>query len=68
MLAGPVQMKIMPFGPHKGRPLKEVPIEYLRWAASKSFDQDLMFSLRTELKRRKSGNLFTQASNPFSSL
>ena len=68
VLAGPVQMKIMPFGPHKGRPLKEVPIEYLRWAASKSFDQDLMFSLRTELKRRKSGNLFTQASNPFSSL
>jgi DNA polymerase-3 subunit epsilon len=67
-LSRPIQMKIMPLGPHKGRPIKEVPIEYLRWAAHKDFDQDLLFTIRSELKRRKSGTLFSQSSNPFSSL
>lgn len=67
-LSRPVLLKTMPLGPHKGRPLKEVPLEYLRWAANKDFDQDLLFSLRSELKRRKSGNLFTQAGNPFAGL
>lgn len=68
MLSRPIQLKIMPFGPHKGRPFKEVPIEYLKWAASKDFDQDLSFSLRSEIKRRKSGTLFTQQGNPFNEL
>jgi DNA polymerase-3 subunit epsilon len=67
-LSRPVLMKTMPLGPHKGRLLKEIPLEYLRWAANKDFDQDLLFSLRSELKRRKSGNLFTQAGNPFADL
>lgn len=67
-LSRPIQMKNMPLGPHKGRPLREVPLEYLRWAAHKDFDQDLMFSIRSELKRRKQGNLFSQASNPFGNL
>ncbi len=67
-LSRPVLLKTMPLGPHKGRLLKEVPVEYLRWAANKDFDQDLLFSLRSELKRRKSGNLFTQAGNPFAEL
>ncbi len=68
VLSHPIQLKIMPFGPHKGRPFKEVPIEYLRWAANKDFDQDLLFSLRSEIKRRKSGSLFTQVGNPFNEL
>lgn len=68
LLSKPALLKIMPLGKHKGRPMKEVPIEYLRWAAHKDFDEDLLFSIRTELKRRKSGNLFSQAGNPFSSL
>jgi DNA polymerase-3 subunit epsilon len=58
----------MPLGKHKGRPFSEIPHEYLQWAANKDFDQDLTFSIRSELKKRKSGNLFKQASNPFSEL
>ena len=67
-LSKPVMLKNMPLGKHKGRPIKEVPIEYLHWAANKDFDQDLLFSLRSEINRRKKGNLFTQSSNPFSKL
>lgn len=68
VLSRPIQLRIMPLGPHKGRPIKEVPIEYLLWAANKNFDQDLLFSIRSEIKRRKKGNLFTQAGNPFANL
>lgn len=68
VLSRPIQMKTMPLGPHKGRPMKEVPIEYLRWAVNKDFDQDLIYSIKTELKRRKGGNLFSQSANPFANL
>ena len=68
VLSRPIFMKTMPLGKHKGRPLKEVPLEYLLWAANKDFDQDLLFSIRSEIKRRKKGNLFSQSSNPFSGL
>lgn len=64
----PILMKIMPLGKYKGRPIKELPLEYLRYVATKDFDQDLLFSLRSELKRRKQGGLFSQASNPFHNL
>lgn len=67
-LSKPIMMKTMPLGKHKGRPIKEVPIEYLMWAAHKDFDQDLLFSLRSEIKRRKKGNLFNQSGNPFNDL
>lgn len=67
-LEKPIALKLMPLGKHKGRPFRELPIEYLRWAANQNFDQDLLFSLRSELKKRRQGNLFSQASNPFSSL
>lgn len=67
-LSRPIMMKIMPLGKHKGRPLKEVPLEYLLWAANKDFDQDLLYSIRSEIKRRKKGNLFSQSANPFSNL
>lgn len=68
VLSRPIQLRVMPLGPHKGRPIKEVPLEYLRWAANKDFDRDLLFTIRSELKRRKAGNLFTQSSNPFANL
>lgn len=68
VLSRPILIKTMPLGKHKGRPLKEVPLDYLLWAANKDFDQDLLFSLRSEIKRRKKGNLFSQAANPFSEL
>lgn len=68
VLSKPVLLKEMPLGKHKGRPFKEIPLEYLQWAARKDFDMDLLYSLRTELKRRKGGNLFSQAGNPFQNL
>lgn len=67
-LEKPILLKKMPLGKHKGRPFREIPSEYLRWAANQNFDNDLLFSLRSELKKRKQGNLFSQASNPFSGL
>lgn len=68
VLAKPIFMKNMPLGKHKGRPLKEIPMAYLLWAARQTFDQDLLFSLRSELQRRKKGDNFCQASNPFQHL
>ncbi len=67
-LKSPIQLKTMPLGKHKSRSFSEIPIEYLRWAVNQNFDQDLMFSLKTELKKRKVGANFNQASNPFSNL
>lgn len=67
-LENPIHLKTMPLGKHKGRPFHEIPTEYLRWALSKDFDQDLVFSIKSELKKRKDGNRFHQASNPFSGL
>ena len=67
-LTRPILLKIMPLGKHKGRSFRDIPIEYLQWAAHKNFDQDLLFSIRSELKNRKKGKKFHQASNPFADL
>lgn len=67
-LEKPIKLKTMPLGKHKGRRFEEIPIEYLYWAAKKDFDEDLLYSIRTEIKTRKTGNKFEQAINPFSSL
>lgn len=67
-LKSPIQLKTMPLGKHKGRPFSAIPVEYLRWAVNQDFDQDLMFSLKTELKKRNKGSNFSQASNPFANL
>lgn len=67
-LKKPIPLKAMPLGKHKGRPFGDIPIEYLLWAANKDFDQDLLFSIRSEIKKRKKGNLFGQSTNPFASL
>ena len=48
--------------------MKEVPLDYLLWAARQEFDQDLLFSLRSEINRRKKGNSFTQSASPFAGL
>lgn len=68
ILKKPVKMKNMPLGKHKGRPMREIPLEYLKWAASKDFDRDLLFSIRSEINRRKKGTDFHQAANPFKDL
>jgi len=67
-LAKPILMKMMPLGKHKGRSLRDIPIEYLCWAARQDFDRDLLFSLRSEIARRKKGGTFSEAANPFSGL
>lgn len=67
-LAKPIRLKTMPLGKHKGRKFEEIPMEYLEWASRKPFDQDLSYSIRSEIKARKKGRSFHQASNPFSSL
>lgn len=67
-LKSPIPLKSMPLGKHKGRKFSDIPLDYLIWAANKDFDQDLLFSIRSEIKLRKKQNRFNQASNPFSSL
>ncbi len=67
-LSKPITLKNMPLGKHKGRAMKEVPLEYLLWAARQEFDQDLLFSLRSEINRRKKGDSFSQLANPFAGL
>ena len=67
-LQKPVLMKKMPLGKYKGRNFSEIPLDYLRWSAKKNFDEDLLYSIRLEIKNRKKGKEFNQASNPFSNL
>lgn len=67
-LKKPILLKAMPLGKYKGRPFKEVPVEYLSWAVRADFDQDLIYSIKTELQKRKKGDRFSQATNPFASL
>ncbi|MES2345292.1 MAG: DUF3820 family protein [Chlamydiota bacterium] len=67
-LKKPIPLKTMPLGKHKGRPFSDIPHEYLLWAANKDFDQDLLFSIRGELKKRKQNPSFSQCSSPFSNL
>lgn len=67
-LSRPIALKNMPLGKHKGRPMREVPLPYLLWSAKQDFDQDLLYTIRSEINRRKKGETFTQSSNPFSNL
>jgi DNA polymerase-3 subunit epsilon len=67
-LEKPIKLKTMPLGKHKGRRFDEIPVEYLLWAERKDFDQDLLFSIRSELRNRKRGGGFEQSANPFGNL
>ena len=68
ILQKPIRLKTMPLGKHKGRRFEEIPLEYLQWAEKKDFDQDLLYSLRSEIRNRKKGGGFEQSSSPFSNL
>ncbi|MBN4067371.1 DUF3820 family protein [Simkania negevensis] len=68
ILKKPIDLKAMPLGKHKGRPMKEVPHEYLVWAKNQNFDKDLLYTIRKELKQRKNNSSFNQSNNPFSFL
>jgi DNA polymerase-3 subunit epsilon len=67
-LKKPIKLRAMPLGKHKGRKFDEIPLEYLLWAERKDFDQDLLFSIRSELRNRKRGGGFEQSTNPFAGL
>lgn len=67
-LKSPILLKAMPLGKYKGRPFSDISYEYLRWASHQKFDQDLLFSIKMELKKRKRGTQFGQSSNPFANL
>jgi DNA polymerase-3 subunit epsilon len=67
-LKSPIALKAMPLGKYKGRPFSDISLEYLVWASHQKFDQDLLHSIRTELKKRKRGPNFGQSASPFSSL
>lgn len=68
MLNRPIRLKKMPLGKHKGRDFKEIPLDYLKWAARKDFDQDLSYSIKSEISRRKKTIGFSTSANPFSNL
>lgn len=68
ILQKPIEMKYMPLGKHKGRLFAEIPLSYLKWASQMEFDQDLLYSIRKEIGKRKKGNSFAQSTNPFSGL
>ena len=68
VLAKPIKMKYMPLGKYKGRLFSEIPLQYLQWAAHMDFDQDLLFTLRTEINKRKKGDNFAKATSPFADL
>lgn len=67
-LEKPIKLKVMPLGKHKGRKFDEIPLEYLLWAERKDFDQDLLYSIRSELRNRKKGGGFEQNASPFADL
>jgi DNA polymerase-3 subunit epsilon len=68
LLSRPIKMKYMPLGKYKGRLFSEIPFSYLTWAANMQFDSDLLYSIRTEIKKRKTNPGFSEASNPFKQL
>lgn len=67
-LQKPIAMRTMPLGKYKGRLFKDIPMDYLTWAIHQKFDEDLLFSLKSEINKRKKAPGFSQVSNPFSSL
>ena len=65
ILSRPIKMKYMPLGKYKGRLFSELPLQYLQKASHMDFDQDLRYSIRLELQKRKKGEGFSQKTNPF---
>lgn len=68
ILNKPIKMRSMPLGKYKGRLFSEIPENYLRWAEHQKFDQDLLYSIRLELKKRKFNPGFSEFTNPFKEL
>ncbi len=67
-LREPILLKTMPLGKHKGKPFKELPIDYIHWASHQDFDKDLLFSLQDEKRKRQKKKSFLDSTNPFADL
>jgi DNA polymerase-3 subunit epsilon len=67
-LKSPILLNLMPLGKYKGEKFSQIPLEYLLWASHMDFDDDLLFSINSEINNRQRKNHFEQSSNPFSSL
>lgn len=48
----PREISRMPFGKHKGSPLSELPLSYIRWAVENMDAKDVREAIRRELERR----------------
>lgn len=52
----PQVLTSLPFGKHKAKPMKEVPLTYINWALGgglRDISDDLLLTLETEVKRRR---------------
>jgi len=67
-LTKPIEMKTFPFGKYRGYFFREIPIDYLHWAGHQDFDEDLLFSINRERKRRRKQTPFFESNNPFKNL
>ncbi len=50
--SNPVLLAKFRFGKHANVPLAQVPTDYLRWMSGQDFDEDVSFTVRSELERR----------------
>jgi exodeoxyribonuclease X len=54
------------FGEHKGKPIAEVPTDYLEWCRSNITDnEDVAFTVSYELKRRASRSALIEETAPW---
>lgn len=68
-LQKPIELKKIPFGEYKGRLFSEIPLNYLQGLSRcKNFDEDLTYTIRRELKKRKEKSRLCDHCNPFSHL
>lgn len=50
--AKPKHIHVMPFGVHRGKPLGQLPMSYIRWFDDREVDPDLRYSFDMQLKLR----------------
>ncbi|MCH9812301.1 DUF3820 family protein [bacterium] len=67
-LTRPIAMRTFPFGKYRGMFFREIPIDYLHWASHQDFDEDLLYSIKQERKRRRKQKPFFESCNPFKDL
>lgn len=51
----PAQQVRCAFGKHRGTAWSEVPFDYLQWCARQDMDEDVAFTVRSEIRRRSEG-------------